>query len=363
MAPLYSHLLAILATSTTFQLFTTATPTSNQKRQAAGVPAYVLSYAPKVWLQSQDPYSPSDIGAQLAHTKPKVNFQAVNGAPNPLTLDNLASLNNLGGANVYLTSVDDVTTNPPWLKGVKPDSNGKTNGATSCAVIVNDHGSGNVDAYYMYFYAFNQGNTVFGQEIGDHVGDWEHNMIRFKNGVPQALWYGTGLTGNVFLAYVWNRYSQHDYGEAFTYSCVEKQGLRPVTYSAKGSHASYATNGIHDHTIPGVNLPAGPIEDHCDQGTLWDPVASAYFYSYDAPSNSFKAYDGISPTNWLQYIGKWGDQQYPDSDSRQKKIFGISATAKYTSGPTGPEDKFLNRPDVCPPKDGTTCFISPILRP
>ncbi|KAL8667187.1 MAG: hypothetical protein Q9202_000759 [Teloschistes flavicans] len=119
----------------------------------------------------------------------------------------------------------------------------------------------------------------------------------------------------------------------------------------------------HDHTIPGVNLPGGPIEDHCDQGILWDPVANAYFYSYDAPSNSFKAYDGTSPTNWLQYVGEWGDQQYPDSDPRQKKVFGIAATAKYTGGPTGPEDKSLNRPDVCPPRDNTACFISPVLRP
>ncbi|KAL8714163.1 MAG: hypothetical protein Q9220_001892 [cf. Caloplaca sp. 1 TL-2023] len=315
------------------------------KRQA-GVPAYVLNYAPKVWLQSQDPYLPSDIGGQLVHTKPEVNFNVVSGAPNPLTLDNLASLNALGGANVYLTSVDDITKNPSWLKGVKPDGNGKTNGARSCTVVVNDKGSGTVDAFYFYFYAFDEGNSVLGQEIGDHVGDWEHNMIRFKNGVPQAVWY-----------------SQHSYGEAFTYTTLEKQGSRPVTYSAKGTHANYATTGTHDHTIPGVNLPSGPLEDHCDQGALWDPVANAYFYSVDAASNTFKAYDGVSPTNWLQYLGKWGDQQYPDSDPRQKKVFGISATAKYTSGPTGPQDKSLNRPDVCLPKANTPCFISPVLRP
>ncbi|KAI4181088.1 MAG: hypothetical protein L6R41_006826 [Letrouitia leprolyta] len=346
MAPNFNLAMAILAITVFLGQYASAMPFGNEKRQSTAIPPYVLSYAPKVWLQSQDPYFPSDIGAQLAHTTPEINFNVVNGAPSPLTLNNLASLNAIGGQSIYLTSVDDITTSPLWLNGVMPDGNGKTNGATSCTVVVNDHGNGNVDAFYFYFFAFNQGNTVFGQEIGDHVGDWEHNMIRFEDGVPQAIWY-----------------SQHSYGQAFTYSAVEKQGVRPITYSAKGSHASYATTGTHDHTIPGFNLPAGPVEDHCDQGTLWDPVASAYFYSYDAASSTFKAYDGTSPTDWLQYVGRWGDQQYPDSDKRQKKILKIAATAKYVSGPTGPNDKSLNRVDVCPPKDNTPCIESPILLP
>lgn len=51
-------------------------------------------------------------------------------------------------------------------------------------------------------------------------------MIRFDNGVPQALWY-----------------SQHAGGEAFTYDATEKQGKRPIAYSANGSHAVYAVPG------------------------------------------------------------------------------------------------------------------------
>lgn len=85
-----------------------------------------------------------------------MNFNAV-AAPNPLDLN---SLNQLGG-DVYLTSNDDITTNPEWLKGVRPDGNGKTAGTTA-AVIVNDKGSGNVDAFYMYFYTYNWGGEVLG---------------------------------------------------------------------------------------------------------------------------------------------------------------------------------------------------------
>ena len=171
-------------------------------------------------------YFPSDLGAQLVHTQPEDNFAVVTNAPNPPTLNNLDALNGLGGTNVYLTSIDDVTTSPAWLNGVKPSASGATVGANSCAIIVNDHGSGSVDVFYMYFYAYNQGNTVFGLEIGDHVGDWEHNMIRFQDGLPTQVWF-----------------SQHGNGEAFTYDCLEKMGQRPVDYSAKGSHANYAITG------------------------------------------------------------------------------------------------------------------------
>ena len=138
-----------------------------------------MCLAPVVYLYSGDPYYPSDIGSQLAHTKPENGFTPIQGAPNPLTLNNLASLNADGGTSVYLTSVDDVTKNPPWLNGVKPDSSGKTEGAVSATVVVNDHGGGKVDAFYFYFYAYNWGGIlpIFEALVDDHVGDWEYTMV------------------------------------------------------------------------------------------------------------------------------------------------------------------------------------------
>ncbi|PBP24049.1 hypothetical protein BUE80_DR005137 [Diplocarpon rosae] len=314
-------------------------------REVAGVPQYILDYAPLVWLDNGEAYFPSDIFAQVQNTHPNINFTTIRNLP-PLTLDNLNILNAYGnnGKNVYLTSNIDVTEEPKWLTGIIPDSDGKTNNVTSSAIIVNDRGNGSVDAFYMYFYAYNQGNNVFFQELGDHIGDWEHNMIRFEDNKPQMMWF-----------------SQHGNGQAFTYKSVEKmsKSMRPISYSAKGSHANYAVPGIHDHLIPDLNLPAGFLQDYTSRGLLWDPTLSAYFYNFDGNSSSFESIDG-SPVGAMYYRGRWGDQQYSDKDPRQSPpFFGFR---KFVSGPTGPWDKQLNRTNICP-DNGILCIIRDRLGP
>lgn len=295
--------------------------------------------APLVWLDIGEAYFPSDIYAQVENTHPDINYTTITNPPTPLTLDNLDDLNSRGnnGKNVFLTSTIDVTTSPKWLDGVVPDSRGSTKNATSCAIIVNDRGNNFVDVFYMYFYAYNMGNTVLFHELGDHIGDWEHNMIRFENGIPRAIWY-----------------SQHGNGEAFLYKAIEKQGIRPITYSARGSHANYAVSGVHDHSIPGHNLPAGFLLDFTSQGLLWDPTLNAYFYDYNGTTRTFSAADGTSPVGAMNFKGRWGDQQYPDKDPRQPPpFFGFR---KFVGGPTGPWDKQLDRSEVCP-DNGIQCVV------
>jgi hypothetical protein len=54
-----------------------------------------------------------------------------------------------------------------------------------------------------------------------------------------------------------------------------------------------------------------------------------------------------------------GDQQYASNDAKQEEFFGFY---KYTSGPTGPQDKQLNRTKVCP-DNGILCIIRDSLGP
>jgi hypothetical protein len=185
--------------------------------------------APLCWLSKDEKYMPSDIASQISYLEPKVKGVPVEGAPRQLNLDNLNELNKLGadGKDVWLTSHVGIQNYPTWFNGVTPNKETReTKRAHSCAIITVDKGNAEVDAFYFYFFAYNEGNTVLWMQFGNHVGDWEHNMIRFKEGYPQAIFF-----------------SQHSRSQVFSYQAVEKEGDRPICYVAKGSHAVFATPG------------------------------------------------------------------------------------------------------------------------
>ena len=101
-------------------------------------------------------------------------------------------------------------------------------------------------------------------------------------------------------------------GQAFTYDSHSKNGSRPIIYSAIGSHAKFAVPGTHSRTIAAV-----VVNGFTSPGPIWDPTLSAYYYSYTALSDTngtFVSSDSSNPTAWLYFFGRWGDEQYPDSD-------------------------------------------------
>lgn len=213
-------------------------------------------------------------------------------------------------------------------------------------LIVADKGNGTVDAFWFFFYSFNLGQKVLNIRFGNHVGDWEHTMIRFKDGQPES----------VFL-------SEHDFGDAFAWHALEKYlpspdgsklmlgtwsnrtalkaAKRPVVYSAIGSHAMYATPGLHPYI-----LPFGLLHDQTDRGPLWDPVLNLKSFTYHTQNKTLRSslLNPEAPVGWLDYAGHWGDKYYPLSDSRQYRFAG---QYHYVNGPTGPKFKRLGRQQVC----------------
>ncbi|KAK3365502.1 hypothetical protein B0T24DRAFT_635988 [Lasiosphaeria ovina] len=226
-------------------------------------------------------------------------------------------------------------------EGNKPHPSGYSKGPA--VLILVDKGAGILDAFWFYFYSYNLGQTVLRMRFGNHVGDWEHCMTRFEHGVPKAMYL-----------------SEHAGGKAYAWQALEKRAqkgdkpARPIIYSAVGSHAMYASSGMHPYV-----LPFKMLKDITDKGPLWDPTLNNYAYWYDyeagwaeeknptgqnrtslAPASS----NPDAPTSWFHFKGYWGDDILPLSDKRQWRLFG---EYHYTDGPLGPVFKKLDRNKVC----------------
>jgi Vacuolar protein sorting-associated protein 62 len=201
-------------------------------------------------------------------------------------------------------------------------------------LVAVDKGHGIVDAFWFFFYSFNLGNVVFNVRFGNHVGDWEHTMIRFDHGKPKAVFF-----------------SEHNFGSAYSYEAVEKIGRRPVIYSAVGTHAMYATPGGHPYV-----LPWGILHDQTDRGPLWDPALNSHAFTYDVNNQTLRASNLTpeAPTGWFHFGGRWGDKFYALGDKRQYRFLG---QYHYVSGPFGPKFKHLGRKKICQGPDSSPCVI------
>lgn len=118
---------------------------------------------------------PSDMAHHLSNTHATIDFVPVKEQPELLTLDNLGILNRvvIHGEEIYLASNENIIDLPKWIKGIKPSPKTlQTKNAFSSVIIVTDKGNGVIDAFYMYFYSFNEGPTALGHRAGNHLGDW-----------------------------------------------------------------------------------------------------------------------------------------------------------------------------------------------
>jgi hypothetical protein len=247
---------------------------------------------------------------------------------------------------------DQSLIQPPFL--AQPSPSGRS--PAPAILILVDKGHGILDAFWFYFYSYNLGTTVLNIRFGNHIGDWEHSLIRFHHGVPKAVFF-----------------SAHSGGTAYSYNAVEKgkgpgREGRPVLYSAFGSHAMYAMPGKHPYI-----LPFGLLADVTDKGPLWDPALNYYAYhfntsiTHDENSRSLTTNLPLSqrrqtlqpasknpsaPTGWFWFTGHWGDKFYELRDWRQWRFVG---QYHYVNGPLGPRFKNLGRSKVC--QSGLTCTI------
>lgn len=313
-------------------------PTKAERTLADGeIPQYVLDYAPYVHLYSEERYFPYDIKKFVEHFHVEFrNGTVING-----TEDGKLDIKMLGDlpkhSYVYLTANEDFNLDPEWITGLKNKpslSNGEIKDAPVTLIVV-DKGYGWVDAFWFYFYSFNLGPFVMGSgPYGNHVGDWEHSLVRFYKGDPIIVWM-----------------SAHGGGGAYHYDKLEKYELdtkHPIIFSARGTHANYVSVGTHPH-----DLPYQILCDFTDRGPLWNPAKNYLGYTYDgkfvvpAKKNANPKHTGreLNYGNWLTFTGHWGDKQLEKHDPRQSR--SLIGGWKYIDGPRGPLKKNLLRIIPC----------------
>ncbi len=198
----------------------------------------------------------------MLHTTPYLNFTPIGSHYRQLNLTSLNELNEYGRFT-YTQSDDNVEDRPKWMTGdrnvpveldnervsgdddallPKTRRRGRSDAPTILVVI--NKGDGIVDAFWFFFYSFNQGNKVLNIRFGNHLGDWEHTMIRFQHGEATAVFF-----------------SEHAFGAAYTYEAVEKIGKR-VSSSRLSSELML------------ILFPAGRIRWHrhaCNVRYAWCP--------------------------------------------------------------------------------------------
>jgi hypothetical protein len=173
---------------------------------------------------------------------------------------------------------------------------------TTYAHIVFDATEQRLALQYWFFWYFNQFNDL-------HEGDWEGMQVTFESETPAAALRSGEEPDEIILF-------QHAGGEraAWTDSKVQKDGTRPVVYSAAGSHATFYDSAVYvENGQQGSGLG-------CDNTS--EPLEEVPLRPVLLPDRVTRT----GPFEWLSYEGRWGERE-----------------KGYNNGPTGPPTKTVWR--------------------
>ncbi|XP_002463969.1 uncharacterized protein LOC8059985 [Sorghum bicolor] len=171
-------------------------------------------------------------------------------------------------------------------------------------------------------------------KTGRHVGDWEHSTFRVSN-----------LTGELMGVY----YSQHSGGHWVDASALEYiDGNRPVVYSSRNGHASYAYPGVYLQGSAALGI--GIRNDAARSSLFVDSSAR-----YRIVAAEYLGEGAVVEPQWLQFMREWGPTVVYKSRKRMEWMVGrlpprlkcraesmlnkMPNELSREEGPTGPKEK------------------------
>ena len=174
-----------------------------------------------------------------------------------------------------------------------------------------------IDINYPLFFPYNYGKDVcIGLDpngvclgvrttFGNHVGDWEHAIIRFQSGKPVAARIGAHSFG---AKYSWdeeNRRFTYYYGKPTPLETREikypqyifmSEGNHMEVFAANGSHGVWSAEGKFNYFNLIIHL-----EDFTDRGELWKTEENMVVWDTTAEYNT------TSEMNFVNFQGLWGN--------------------------------------------------------
>lgn len=155
-----------------------------------------------------------------------------------------------------------------------------------------------LDLLYYFYFPYNKAKTILGINFGNHVGDWEHVMVRLK------LYNDNG---KIYYAPVFVQYSIHSQRIYMAWDNAPKYETHLIGYIANGSHGIWPNAGKNVY----VNAIVVKLSDMCSEGEAWDlwEGDNLATFKYDALNHTG---DGIGGTLWKSCFDR--DFYNPDSN-------------------------------------------------
>jgi len=161
-----------------------------------------------------------------------------------------------------------------------------------------------IEAAYIYFFAYDW--TPEG--IGYHLGDLEKTKVQFDHGVPNKV-----------------RISFHSWENDYDWDDLTRIGGHPVIFNARGTHATFPTQGIHE-TMDWTDMK--------ERWDLWQDLDVIFPWDWISDTRVIHTDSNIDGANYLTHVYFWGNEgKGPEIAGERPRV----------TGPDGWLDKFDDR--------------------
>jgi len=273
----------------------------------------IYKWGPLVKLARGEKWKPSSVAYFLDHTR----MEQCNNQPEPMTIYNLQKCN----SNSYLTTKQKLkrasSTEPVVFRGQDPRN-------VPVYVLYREHNNF-LDVAYWFFFPYNRGKRVL-FVFGNHVGDWEHVMVRFrKNSSDYQIYsmflsiHNSKITKKFGGEFLWKDGKFRKGSQSLT---MYEDTTHAIVYAAEGSHGMWPTAGRHVYKI----IPW--LVDHTSNGVSWYTWRKLKVTKYD-PNRHYSG-----EFKFLEFSGRWGNKKRGCGIAEK-----VSGECQLESGPTGPAYK------------------------